>query len=81
MYISFQSDSVAYSEESSKFMAGVLYRGWNNTDNNNNRISPDAYFEENYGIIFDNNERGVIIGVAVPDHIYTLLLLQHANSI
>jgi hypothetical protein len=81
MYFSFQSDSVAYDAENARFWAMFLTREWNMFDKGKNRIEPNRYFKERYGIILDDNERGIVIGIAVPDHIYTLLLLQYADSI
>jgi hypothetical protein len=76
MYFSFQSDSVAYTPEKTKFWAMLLTREWNIKEVNGLQVEPEVYFKEKYGIILDTNRNGTIVGIEVPDHMYTLMLLK-----
>lgn len=81
MYFSFQSDSTVYNPDDAKFWAKFLTREWNVRQLDKQEVEPDEYFQKKYGITLDNNDLGIIIGVHIPDELYTLLLLKYENSI
>lgn len=75
MYFSFQHDSVTYDSIKAKCWANFLNREWNVREIAGVQVDPDTYFLSKYNITLDR-EKGIIIGINVPDEMYTLLLLQ-----